>query len=828
MYKYVFGTYNHTRKKSNVVYCSFSFYMHLKFLAILAVCVFQSVLSFSQSQANTHRDTIPYRILGVENDTLLGKWVERGTTNQPGAVTSVAYNSSEHGVYAISNRGSIWFTKLDSVEWKVLNDQNLIDKPNSILQFTSSNQTRLVVSNYGGEVLYSDDSCKTWQRSNGLSTIKQEGSIYKMIRSGNSSIFIIAQEFIPDSGRIFVNLFFSKDKGTKFKNLMTFDTRAYPSVNNFDIHSPTDWDSSTFFYYRDSIAEFNSNSGIIKSKIFPQPTLWGELWLTGGRYADSLYLSSYVREFFYESNGKGNGWKSTTYNFMPFKNPYTNSYTKTNRKTLFVGNSECYVSKLSGDSFKLVNNWKSYLKHPKDSLHKGINSINRYDDKNGNEFHLITTDGGLYISKDQLNSVTNLSLNNHRTSQLNSSLTLLLDEMHFYATAINQGFQRISDTAKSIFKAQQLQLGEYGQLSSSDSGKTVWITSKTKVYFMQNGQSDTTLSNFWNFSDSLISNLTYPKIVADPKNSNKSYLIGVHKKSDPDKKSFIYSLEFKNGKILWQVQNHNFNLALSKNEFVSGLTTSPLQDSLWYSITNNGSFYYSYNYGQTWTRASFFNGPKNDADFGTSIYASKSHINHVYVAGDGKSNKAVHYSWNKGRDWKHISNGLPRTYVHQLTANHDDSLLFAATDAGPYVYSLKDGKWFTMNNQNAPSLEYNHAEYLPKTKSVRFATNGRGVWDFQLETIPVDTTDTTSLFYQNLPSSNLRLYPNPTKGNEVRIKNIEGEFKYRIMDLNGSTISSGISESLRIKLENMLVGNYIVEVKESNKNTSYLKLAIIE
>jgi hypothetical protein len=90
-----------------------------------------------------------------------------------------------------------------------------------------------------------------------------------------------------------------------------------------------------------------------------------------------------------------------------------------------------------------------------------------------------------------------------------------------------------------------------------------------------------------------------------------------------------------------------------------------------------------------------------------------------------------------------MSTGLPNTFVNELVLNTAETLLFAATDAGPYVCVLSTGQWYNMASTTAPIKSYTAVEYVASTNVVRFATYGRGVWDFQItsQPLPVELAD---------------------------------------------------------------------------------------
>jgi len=166
---------------------------------------------------------------------------------------------------------------------------------------------------------------------------------------------------------------------------------------------------------------------------------------------------------------------------------------------------------------------------------------------------------------------------------------------------------------------------------------------------------------------------------------------------------------------------------------ISAIATSKVNANKFYVSTDDGTFFYSNNAGSSWSKSSTFNGQNGWYLYGASIYPSKVNANEVYYAGSGYSNPAVFKSTDGGQNFSPMSNNLPNTLVHDITANDDESLFFAATAIGPYVYVVAEDKWYDLKGLSAPVQRYTSVEYVSASKTVRFGTYGRGVWDFEVQ-----------------------------------------------------------------------------------------------
>jgi len=223
--------------------------------------------------------------------------------------------------------------------------------------------------------------------------------------------------------------------------------------------------------------------------------------LTGGRVGDSLKLIANVRELIYTSNGTASEWvhrgklteKAFSSNSM--------SYSLFDTASIMYGGIELFTSRNGGQLWNKVNDWKGYYKNPKDSLHADIPFVGRFQKKNKTEFHLIGTDGGIYLSYDQMKTVTNLSLTQHLNAQYYSVYTEKTKEKTIYAGSQDQGFQRTKDDIlKKPLKFTQITSGDFGHLCSGDSGKTLWFSNPNYVAYYLNPETDTTITNSWNFT----------------------------------------------------------------------------------------------------------------------------------------------------------------------------------------------------------------------------------------------------------------------------------------------------------------------------------------
>ena len=75
--------------------------------------------------------------------------------------------------------------------------------------------------------------------------------------------------------------------------------------------------------------------------------------------------------------------------------------------------------------------------------------------------------------------------------------------------------------------------------------------------------------------------------------------------------------------------------------------------------------------------------------------------------------------------------------VYELACIPDESIIFAATEVGPYAYSQQQGEWVDISDDSAPEQVYWSVEYIHEIRTARFGTYGRGIWDYTFDYNPV-------------------------------------------------------------------------------------------
>jgi hypothetical protein len=147
---------------------------------------------------------------------------------------------------------------------------------------------------------------------------------------------------------------------------------------------------------------------------------------------------------------------------------------------------------------------------------------------------------------------------------------------------------------------------------------------------------------------------------------------------------------------------------------------------------------------------------------------------------------------------------MPSTVAFNIVANQDETKLFAATENGPYVYIKEKEKWYSLIGKNTPIQTYWSVEYLNDSKTARFGTYGRGVWDFKELELPLSTEKNELV--------QLDIFPNPV--NDILNLNANmKEWTYNIVNLSGKRLISG-QDSKSINVSDLKQGVYFINFRK--------------
>ncbi len=651
----------------------------------------------------------------IGNRDITGVWSERGSNNNAGRIHTADVDLENGLIYCGSSGGNIWRGSITGEGWVSLNDHMQIYDIKMLRLIDTDTGSRILIC--GGDSFYfTDDEGFTIIESTGLENLEDWGSILRSVVMNDElrTIYVLVKEWNYFTRNAIAVLYKSTNHGENFEQIITFDNN-----NGYDIWTPKYSEEDLFLIHNGTLYVVSESDELQFAGSFTTFAS-GDNLLTGGMDEDGIYLYARIDEQIYYSGNGGADWehKGIQPQWTFTRNSFNSS--NINRNVICLGSMELFRSFDNGDSWNLVNNWYDYYSNPANKLHADIPEIRFFLDDYGDEFALISTDGGLYISTDNLNTVENLSLYGLGVSQYYSTYTLRSNPYHVYAGSQDQGFQRSEGDEGGILEFEQSISGDYGHLVSGDGGESIWCVYPGFVMYYDSPQYDTG-GMTWNFLGS--NYLWMAPLMAHPTNPEKCFIGGGGISGG------FHMIEL--SAAGWSI-THN-ELSFNFDSEVSAMAYSPIDPSIYYVMTYNGTFYTSFDSGNSWDQTSGFSGPSPHYFYGSTIYPSTTDVNIVVIGGSGYSNPSVYVSENFGESFSPMHNGIPNTLVYEITGNELGDLLFAATEVGPYVFDSVENQWFDLAGISAPDQIYWTVDYIPELRTARFGTYGRGIWDFIID-----------------------------------------------------------------------------------------------
>ncbi|MCB9278887.1 MAG: T9SS type A sorting domain-containing protein [Lewinellaceae bacterium] len=689
-----------------------------------------------------------------------GQWLERGSINNAGSVFDTEYDPDADMIWLVSAGGTIWNSDAFGSTWQVVN-QDYQFSP-GVLKFVPHDGARRLLALADRIPHYSDDDGQTWTAATGIQHTDGWGNVYSpVVLTGDDHDWYL---FAKPSYWEQVKLYKSADLGENFQPIKTMYSHEFERFALCQPHhsqklylAEKDDDNKAKFYRMDLAAD----------TLIPLPTA-SDLYfneartnLIGWQDPDNgdLRLLCYVRDgdvnTVYRSDDEGLHWNEL--GDLP-EGPWEVGVfiSPSNPDLMLMGAVDCFRSLDGGLNWQRVNNWWEYYDNINGKLHADMMHFSEFQTPNGTAFQLISNHGGLNISYDGMNSVNNLGQEGLNVSQYYTVRTDPTNPDFVYAGSQDQGFQRSAgfETGQPGSEwFEQVISGDYAHIVFSNGGASLWTVYPGGWVSHYADPQNQYLTGSYDL-ESENESVWLPPLMPSPfSGENAVYMAGGNIEGGPG--SYLIRLEAQGDQVIPSQIDYDFK-AESGGE-VSALATAPGDSSRWYVATTNGRFFYSKDAGESWEQTLNFI-PEGHYLYGQAIYVSKKNPNVVYFGGSGYSNSPVYRSLNGGKNFLPVSFGLPATTVFELAANEDESMIFAATEAGPYVYVLAKNHWYDLSGSCAPTQTYWSVEYLEASRTVRFGTYGRGIWDFQFDP-DVATNDKPEL-----APVGLNVSPNPTSG----------------------------------------------------------------
>lgn len=758
----------------------------------------------------------------LANENLVGKWNEVGSFNTAGRMHATDIDFTTETIYAFTQGGNLWKGDLDGNNWNVINDG--FNVQSVIFMRKLSDRLFIVADSWGTQAAYwTLDEGITWNQATGLENVANWGYIFNvsMLNNAEHTILLLAYEwdYVDWVGNIC--LYKSTDIGETFEKINCWDEPTYGNAGDFALWAPRYGSADAYMIAKDSIFHIDASMNITSTGVVPL-TGSGEKTLAGFQNETTTYLYLANSNWdegstFYGSDDNGVTWELRgNVDGGNFSRRSFNASQKT-EGYLWFGGVNCFRSFNGGNSFSLINEWWEYYGSEIDKLHADIPYIQAFLDTTTNqETLLISTDGGLFSSTNSGLTNTNITMEGMRNAQYYDIYTYRNVPDIIFAGSQDQGYQRSSYNIGGNYYFDQLISGDYGHLVSTNDGDHLWM-----VYpgfaMLSFDASGTGGLYFWDFIG--YGHLWLPPLMADPIDPEQVWWGG----GGTSGGAYLYRLYKSGASINYEKKSYNFAPGVAGGS-IAAMAHSKIDTDYWYVLMSNGKFFYSTDGGETWTKNVSFNGPSSHYFYGSSIVPSTTDLGTVYIAGSGYSISPVFKSTDNGVSFESMSNGMPSTLVYSMDIVPNDSLLFAATEVGPYVYVPTENMWYDIAGTDAPYQTYWSVEYVDEIKAVRYGTYGRGIWEFKL--YEEEIIDTPSAILNIIPNNEITIYPNPaTDFLQIMSDTYQPSVKFNIYNSKGEVVLQKTNVSLNkqvpftLDLKNIPAGVYYFEMRSGSKKT---------
>lgn len=391
---------------------------------------------------------------------------------------------------------------------------------------------------------------------------------------------------------------------------------------------------------------------------------------------------------------------------------------------LLHGGVEAFRSRDGGASFQIVNPWTAYYNDPLTKLHADIMGTFAWPDPSSptGDVHYACTDGGIYASRDHGMSWANLSLAGLGVSEYYGIHTAENDPNLIAAGSQDQGHQYAVVAAPTgsgpSTDFTQLLSGDYGSVTSSHPDHDVVYSSYLTFMLIQIGASGPGVQ-YATAGHPGGSLALFPPMLADPLDPDRVYLGG----------SRLHRYD-RIAPMVWFRSLHSTQV-FESNGYISALAVAPSDPARMLAVTNQGRIFASQDHGVSWLNQGTW-APGTSTAYGKGAAIHPSDPQERVVAGSGYGMPGVIRSVDGGATWTPLVQGYPQTLTHGIAYAEDGSGdLFAANEAGPWHWRRADGIWRPIAGLGAPLVSYTDVEALGPGR-VRFATYGRGIWDYRV------------------------------------------------------------------------------------------------
>lgn len=757
---------------------------------------------------NTSKDNT----VNIADGLLVGEWNEKGSNNLSGSIVMTDFDERNNMLYAIAAGGSLWRYDMQNGQWEVINEELRFDSRFLEVVYPDSISLRIICSINGKP--YFSDSGLEWTLSSGPQIVS--GGRVKNVSQLSDGKHIL---YLVDEGHLKnVKLYHSENFGQSFKVLASFNTSDLNNLamdvlrpqNELHVIEQITASSSKLLKFDPqenmlSVIKDNSPHGF-------GPDGRANLRVRSDEVGNTIYFSFDNNNVYKQSVNMGNNWDIlSTLPVRPWDDGVFVSFE--DPQIMIISEVNAYISKDGGRQWNAINEWHEYYGDPVNKLHADMMHIDEYMDSDG-PFITIANHGGINVSYDK--GLTNPSIAQFglNISQYYSVRTYPADNNYFFAGSQDQGIQRSYEFDEGTLNFTQMFSGDYGHICFSKAGQSMWtVYPGGWVFYFDDPVNRNNASHSYQI-ESQDETVWLPPMIKSPYSFNGVLIAGGDKDGGPG--SHVIELKVSDFGNL-QAKQWPFDFK-SSGGTITGMCNNRFFSNVFYVITSNGKFYRSNDSGATFEDMSH---SLNTAHYlyGHDILASPSEPGVIYIAGSGYSNPAVYQSNDGGNNFFSIQNNLPPTTVFDIDTDPEGKYIFAATEAGPYVFVKHLNEWFDMAQGIAPNQTYWSVEYLHGAQKVRFGSYGRGVWDLDIGFLSSNT--------ELQAQSRFNLFPNPVQNVLHLDFDLQETAKIKIINSSGHEIySKNVSSSKNIDVSAYPNGMYylIFETRSETLVKKFIKI----
>lgn len=744
---------------------------------------------------------------------ITGEWIERGSDNQAGSVFKTEFDVETKEIYTISAGGSLFKGNIAGDKWQVINDRLRFDA-RFLEMVVLENGTKRLLSSISRVPHYSDDGGKTWIKSDGFNA-KGSSRIKNAFASVDSLgyIYFLGKEEFNQN----ISLYQSKDQGKTYKAIWT------SNVNLLNVFAVNQAKNSNEIYVIEQLSANTSRLHKMNATQTELEILENELPLSfedgnanliSTKFDDKTYMYLYTyNSNIYKSEDEGKTWENV--GKTPDGRPWGVGMfvSSEDPNYLITGHVECFRSYDGGKNWSLFNKWYDYYADVVNKMHADFMHFEEIHDTIENKKYVLISNHGGLNRLDELDGETvNIGLEGLNVAQYYSVRTSK-DEKFIFAGSQDQGYQRTQDNKEGVLDFQQVISGDYGHIVFSNNGKSMWmvypggylnyyetLTGPIKYTYSINSENETV----W-----------IPPLASSSNETSKGIFMAGGSITG-GKGSYLITVYPSAGKL--EVDQYDFDFLAKSGGTISAIALAGEYDDIIYVATTSGKFYTSTDYGDSFQEATSYVG--GHYLYGGKIIPSKLYSEVIYTGGTGYNGVPMMRSIDGGKTFNTFAEGLPNTTVLDLAINSDESLLFAATSAGPYVCIISEEQWYPMHGENAPNV-VNWSVEMVNDNKVRFGTYARGIFDFEIDYF-VSNEDVA------VDKNEINVYPNPVRdilnidwgqsANKANLYNFEGKLI--------QTIHKNGAKTSQVDVSTLPTGSYILQYESNGKveNKKIVKL----